>query len=357
MGRRKTAKTRRLTRCGKTRRHRHRHHYFVPVVGGKPRQLTKDVIPQAACHPNIYHKQKPVTKDTCITEDLLKKLVSHHDIQHKDHSLRGEDKAPIEVLQHIRQENTKCHKKDGNKTSQDECLLKDTGMRSNEVKQIFAPKQDWKTPNEWLSNFDIEKVMDQYHQTFPEFRFFGPVPIDFDEPDVCRRSGDNLCRFHLKQELAKGKTKFGFIFNLDFEKGPGTHWVSMYYDSNPADPLLYYFDSGGKSNTPPDRFRRIRDLAENIIQQARNIPSFKPPVFECNKIGHQQGNTECGVYSLFFIVTALTRKLDYSDNLKLSTDEIRALFNGDEVNGKKETITDEQMSHFRRVFFSGGGIE
>lgn len=193
--------------------------------------------------------------------------------------------------------------------------------------------------------------MKQHHQAFPEFHFFGPVPIDFNEPDVCRRSGDNLCNFNLRRELKQGKTKFGFIFNLDFEKGPGTHWVSMYYDANPKEPLLFYFDSGGKNNTPNDRFVHIDTLAKSIIYQAKQIPShkFNPPVLEYNTTRHQSGNTECGVYSLFFIVTMLTRKLDFTKPELLSNDELRTLFHG-----KDGIITDEQMKHFRRVFFSGG---
>ncbi len=34
---------------------------------------------------------------------------------------------------------------------------------------------------EWISNFDIESVMNQYHNDLDDFYFYGAVPIDFNK--------------------------------------------------------------------------------------------------------------------------------------------------------------------------------
>ena len=56
-------------------------------------------------------------------------------------------------------------------------------IKSKLEKMYFAPSKpsSWsKNPNEWLSNYDIKHVLDQYSDTYKHFAFIGPTPIDFD---------------------------------------------------------------------------------------------------------------------------------------------------------------------------------
>ena len=37
---------------------------------------------------------------------------------------------------------------------------------------------------EWISNFDIEAVLNQYHEDLPHFYFYGAIPRDFHKCSV-----------------------------------------------------------------------------------------------------------------------------------------------------------------------------
>lgn len=300
------------------------------TTGGNP-------VANLACNPIVVKNRLTATKDTCITNSLLEKIIDFHNKQNPNTLLNTKDFSKQQILKILREKNDKC------KTTKhtDLCIVKSAGLNSNGV---FAPKHDWKTPREWLSNFDIKMVMDMYEDTYPEFHFFGPVPIDFDTPTVCPNNGDNLCNFNLENELKSKKTKFGIIFNLDFDKGRGTHWVSLFYDSNPQNPVLFFFDSAGKNNTPPDRFAHIKVLTDNIIDQAKKKFGTSP-LFDFNKKRHQNGNTECGVYSLFFIITMLTRKTDGFQEKEMNNNELLNFF-------KNGNIPDNLIEQYRSVFFT-----
>ena len=297
------------------------------------------------CNPKVILNKTTATQDTCLTNNLLKKLIDIHNELYPNSKINRQI-PPQEVLRILREKSEECVKS----THTDKCMLKKAGLES-QSKDIFAPQHDWTKPREWLSNFDIKAVMDMYSKSYSHFHFFGPVPINFDDPVVCSGNGSNLCNFNLEKELDSGKTKFGFIFNLDFDKGPGTHWVSMFYDASPDDPeksLLFFFDSAGKKNTPDDRFARIQGLANSIIFQTEKtkLRQHKPTLL-FNETRHQSGDTECGVYSLFFIITMLTRKPDVSQPNELSNAELLDLFNG-----KNGIIPDHYVEQYRKVFFT-----
>ena len=52
---------------------------------------------------------------------------------------------------------------------------------------------------------------------------------------------------------------------------------------------------------------------------------------------HQQGNTECGMYSLYFIITMI-------DDSKTMKNKIKMF--------QKETITDHHVQSFRNKYFN-----
>ena len=60
---------------------------------------------------------------------------------------------------------------------------------------------------------------------------------------------------------------------------------------------------------------------------------------------HQRGNTECGMYSIFFIVTMLTGKTPFYKNKVLSMDERIELF-------LKKKIPDEVVFDYRDLYFN-----
>ncbi len=145
---------------------------------------------------------------------------------------------------------------------------------------------------EWLNTIHINDVMGQYQQKYPEFKFMGAVPIDFDDlPDL------GIADLDFAKLKNEGTTKLGFIFNLDEHWKSGSHWVALYVDLNLGQ--AYIFDSYG---IKPDK--RIRKLMIRLNKFFISI-GIKDPDINYNNIRHQYKNSECGVYSINFIVRML----------------------------------------------------
>jgi len=158
-------------------------------------------------------------------------------------------------------------------------------------KEDLRPSQpiEWvKNPVEWLSNFDIIKVMKQYEK-IPEnkYKFLGVFSIDF----------GTKTKINIKSILNSGNIKYlGFITNLSKESEPGTHWTSSFFVLDPSLPSFggYYYDST-TGLIPKD----LKPVFIDIKNQVELL--FKKKfVIKTNNIKHQRSTTECGVFSLAF---------------------------------------------------------
>jgi hypothetical protein len=249
---------------------------------------------------------------------------------------------PKDIWYDLKQRLSTCKKED--------CWLKeikDANIKNKLIKNIFAPYQpkEWKkNRSAWLSNFDISDVLHQYEKSHKNFKIIGPTPIDFNSrPNDMNGQcvWEDLCDFSLSRFMKKykDKTKIGIVFNLDKHDQGGSHWVSLFVDLE--DKFVFYFDSAGDKIKP-----EIESLANIIIKQASELPN--PIVLEFHQnypVEHQMGNNECGMYSLFFIVTMLTNEID----------EPNKIFNNfkDKIDFfKKERITDRYMNKYRNIFFN-----
>lgn len=163
-------------------------------------------------------------------------------------------------------------------------------------KEYFRPlmPKEWEQDDDmWLSNEDIDNVMKQYAEAYPHFLFLGVTPIDFSAPNIygdkskCLK--EQFCHVNLEEERKKGRTLIGAIFNLDHHLKNGSHWVAAAIDlKNNAS---YYFDSYGMEPPPQiSRFLRSFKLQKPTIHIQRNGRRF------------QYGNSECGVYSMYFLI-------------------------------------------------------
>lgn len=206
-------------------------------------------------------------------------------------------------------------------------LSKEKLKRFNESFRPSMPEEWYNNINTWLCTTDITNVLNQYKEKNKDFYLYGPTPIDFDlkENNVCLV--DSLCKFNLSNHINKGEKKIGIIFNTDPHTKGGEHWISMYIDIdgiNLKNPGIYFFDSTGED--PPEE---IETLINKIIEQGEK-ENINFVYFE-NDIKHQRGGTECGMYSLHFIINML---------------------NG--INFKKyvnEYKNDKFMEKFRKIYF------
>ena len=148
---------------------------------------------------------------------------------------------------------------------------------------------------DWLSTIDINKVLSQYEEKYPDFKFLGAVPIDFNELDNYPFKKMNFDDFS-----KNGKKRIGVIFNLDEHYKGGSHWVSLFSDLEKGQ--VYFSDSYG---IRPEK--RIRDFMNRIEEYLKN-KNIQNIDVRYNKTQHQKGNSECGDYSVNFILRLLKGK-------------------------------------------------
>jgi len=268
----------------------------------------------AQCSPSISSNKGGTGTGTCFTLDELTELKKKWNVLHVADPLTETD--PKKIVTFFRKKMATCET--------ERCWLSSLSLSSGKLEDALAPTApaSWnKNPNEWLTDEDIRKVMHQYERAYPCFKFIGPSPIDFD-----KRIKDNecvweeLCHFR----FPKGKTKIGMVFNTDPHDKEGEHWISMFI-SIPKK-IIYFFDSTGEPCTG-----QILTLVKRI-QHLSPIPLE----FKQNTKEHQFSSTECGMYSLFFIINMLRDKIDAEF---LATHQLK----------------DDYIAKFRNIYFNHHG--
>lgn len=150
-----------------------------------------------------------------------------------------------------------------------------------------SPQGKW----EWLSTYDIDDAMSQYEKKYKGFRFLGAVPMDFASLPSLEASSINYDNYK-----NNGITKIGIVFNLDNHDQPGSHWVAMYSDMDKGN--IFYFDSFGVK--PEKRVRALmREQVRHLQKKGMNLNDIR---VDYNKNQHQKGDSECGVYSMNFLI-------------------------------------------------------
>lgn len=149
---------------------------------------------------------------------------------------------------------------------------------------------------EWLSTIDINKVLHQYENKYDDFKFLGAVPIDFMTLDYLIFNKINFKDFE-----KINKTRFGIIFNLDESWKGGSHWVSLFIDLNKGQ--IYFSDSFAIN--PDKRIEEFINVVEKYLKNNKKMINIDK---KYNKTRHQKGNSECGVYSINFILRLLKGK-------------------------------------------------
>jgi hypothetical protein len=304
------------------------------------------------CSPHSIHIKPKHLHDTCYTPAILEQIKNEYNKSH-----HGKDiirtKQPTQIWLELDKRLSHCNKED--------CWLnqiQDAELRKKIDRYVFAPDQpyEWrKNPTEWLSNYDIFNVLEQYELVHKHFEFIGPTPIDFDtrltsdnnpydignetkktEQSTKKCVWNDLCAFSLKEKKREHKTKIGIIFNLDKHDQSGSHWVSLFIDIPRK--FLFYFDSAG-GKMP----KEVRVLIDRFQEQAKEL-GFHFKEYANKSHAHQYGNTECGMYSLFFIITMLTGQHTPTSK-PMSLKQILRLF----LRGR---IPDKTMEQYRDEYFN-----
>ena len=275
------------------------------------------------CSPKNKHNEY-----TCYSDDDLIKLKGMWNARHPDKPITTNDSK--QIWQQLKDYYASICNKESCWVRQ---MTKNTKMEK-ELLEAFAPEspKEWeKNPNEWLSSLDILQVMNQYEKKYKCFDFLGPSPIDYDTHKLYGECvWDELCHFKLDSQIKKGFTKFGVIFNLDPHYKGGSHWVSLFI--NIKKHTIFYFDSTGEAIPA-----QIKKFVDDVIKQGRELKKPINFIFDENHpVEHQYGNTECGIYSIFFVIHMLE----------------------DKITGhymKTHILKDKYIEQFRNIFYNNNG--
>lgn len=262
---------------------------------------------------------------TCYDNDDLLKLKNIWNARHPDKPMNTNN--PKEIWSQLKNYySTICNK--------ESCWVRQMVENSKLKKDLlnsFAPKSpdEWKkNPNEWLSSLDIIEVMNQYEKKYKNFDFMGPSPIDYDTHMLNGNCvWEELCHFNLSNHLKKGYNKIGVIFNTDPHNKGGEHWISLFIDVKKK--IIFFFDSVG--DPIPEQIKKLVDKVTEQGNQLKSPINFK---FDQNHpVEHQKGNSECGMYSLYFIIHMLENKIS-SNYLKT------------------HRLDDKYVEKFRKIYFN-----
>ena len=295
------------------------------MVKTKSRHTSNRKTKKLICNPTA--RKNKITKNSCFTPKAVELLKSYYNTQHPNKKILKRN--PRQILREIKKlAPTTC--------KSDVCIINKFTKNKRDANMLKAllyppPKpENWDDdPDAWLSNFDIMDVLNQYEKSYPNFTLIGPSSIDYDteiHPNqfVCRR----LREFNLETYLQKTPpiTKIGVVFNLDPHYKGGSHWVSLFIDLEHY--FIFYFDSNG--NSIPANIKKFVDM---VMKQASTLELPKKLEFHQNtKTEHQMTNTECGMYSLYFIITMLLREKEIKYDVegggsqKMTTQELFDLF-------------------------------
>jgi len=278
---------------------------------------TQPLVPDMKCAPS-----KKYIDGSCFTLESLREIV-------ESYNKRNEQKIDLNLPKDKLVD--ELESKLSNKCSEQTCWL-----RLDFVKQLdnddielntFRPTGPSKK-YDWLSTTHINNVIVQYQQQYNDFIFLGAVPYDFDDLPILGISDLNFSE--LEQQK---KNKIGLVVNLDKHTENGSHWVALYTDLNKNQ--IYFFDSVAKK--PGKNIRKFinritkylyhkkynKKLPINdIVSELKNIDSTHENKIKklissnkylknligggfdirYNDIQHQFKNSECGVYSINFII-------------------------------------------------------
>jgi hypothetical protein len=200
--------------------------------------------------------------------------------------------------------------------------------KSSMVKQVvaetgsmkyFKPQKpvSWrKDPNAWLSNDDIEIVMQQYEEASQgKMKFVGVFPIDFasrKKNNMNQCISPEVCGVDVRSLVSRGVKYLAFVFNTDKHDQDGEHWISLFVGLDPREKRsfgVYFYDSVAKA--PP---KEVKKLMEWLAAQMNDVVVVKNnttiPV-RSNTVRRQYRNTECGMYSMLFLIRMVSTKKSF----------------------------------------------
>lgn len=284
---------------------------------------------------STYAKDK-----TCFTKEALERLVQAWNKGHPEDLIRGVHAKSKRRMWEALNQRMKLACGQG----QEWCWVDrlEGSAPSEVVAKSLRPAQpkEWKSkPYTWLTNYDIEDVMEQYDYSFDpsyKYKFLGVFPIDFEAKTMFGKClFQEFCNLDIAKIYRKGIKYMGMVTNLDKHDEDGSHWTSLFVILDPTSPAFgaYYYDSVA-SAPPPEVMKFMKSLKE----QAARLPGAAAPFkIQWNRMRHQYKGTECGMFSMAYQIRWLTHLKDKTKphttfeeivNIPLRDEDVHQLRNG-----------------------------
>ena len=267
---------------------------------------------------NNIKKNKISSSATCYSKESLELIANKlNETNEKKINIKNNTKKKIwyDIQESFQ---NRCTNKEACWKNQKEVKeLKNKDIQSYTFKPDY-PTSWKKNKYTWLNTYDIYNVMNQYEKHHKDFKFLGAIPSDCPVSINCELS--NLDIIALKK---KKIYKIGIIYNLDVSTGPGTHWVAIYIDNKNNE--INYYDS--TASLPPKLIHQFISKLYNKYTENRLQPTV---IYNDKK--HQYGGSECGMYSINFLLERIYGNTMY------------------EISKRK--ISDESMNNLRKKLFN-----
>lgn len=170
-----------------------------------------------------------------------------------------------------------------------------------------------------LDNFNIDLTLNRWETQYDKFYHIYYQMIDF---DIVK---SELANIDICDVVKRGYNSLGVVLNTDVSTGGGIHWFCLFCDFTASPITLEYFNSSG--NLPR---KEVQAWLVRANQQLIHN-KYDSKIVIASRIVHQEGDTECGPYSLYYIWSRLN-KVPHT------------VFD-------KVKISDEKMIEFRKTLF------
>jgi len=280
-------------------------------IDPKTNMMFKSDIEDQKCAP-----AKKYSEGSCFTLEALKDMSQAFNKFIADGKIKNKDKIKMSDSKRRLVEQLNDRLKD---VCDDQlCWIKQDFVKytkdKDDIKKLTFRPEGPQGRFTWLNTTNIEDIMDQYEELYSDFTFLGAVPMDFDDlPSL------GIAKLNFDKLYNSGKHKVGVIFNTDESYKSGAHWIALFFDLNKFQ--IYFFDSYAKR--PEKRVRKfVKRIAEWCVKKhtnmqidaddsfmkpdkKNNIERLKQASILYNQNRKQFKNSECGVYSINFILRLL----------------------------------------------------
>lgn len=154
--------------------------------------------------------------------------------------------------------------------------------------------------NALLDNFNIDDTLERWSKLGTEEfdKKFRHIPFQMIDFEV---TGGELAKLDVVDLIKKKYDAFGVVLNTDVSSGRGIHWFCIYGDLKSSPVQLEYFNSSGY---PPKPEVEMWLQKQEIALQRAGIKAEIIHATGGKQL--QYSKTECGVWSLVYILSRLT---------------------------------------------------